>query len=131
MSWLGRIFRRRHLYDELSEEVREHVEEKTEQLMRLENLSRAEARKAALRALGNLTLLEEQSREVWQWSRLESVLTDLKFAFRRLRKSPGFTGAVLLTLAVGIGANTAVYSVVSGVLLKPLPYPDSEQLVSL
>ena len=131
MSWLERIFRRRQLRDELADELREHVEEKTEQLMRLENLPRAEARQAALRAFGNLALLEEQSREVWQWPRLESVLTDLKFAFRRLRKSPGFAGTVLLTLAIGIGANTAVFSVVSSVLLKPLPYPDGGQLVSL
>ncbi len=90
MSWLERIFRRRRLYDELAEEVREHIEEKTEQLMRLENLSRAEARHAALRAFGNPTLVETRSREVWQWSRLESFLTDLKFAFRRLTRSPGF-----------------------------------------
>jgi hypothetical protein len=131
MSWLGRIFRRRHLYDELGEEVRAHLEEKTEQLMRLENLPRAEARQAALRSFGNLTLLEERSREVWHWPRLESVLADVKFAFRRLRKSPGFAVTVLLTLAIGIGANTAVFSVVSSVLLKPLPYPDSGQLVSL
>ena len=131
MSWLERIFRRRQLRDELAEELREHVDEKTEQLMRLENLPRAEARQAALRAFGNLPLLEERSREVWQWPRLESVLTDLKFAFRRLRKSPGFACTVLLTLAIGIGANTAVYTVVSSVLLKPLPYPDGGQLVSL
>jgi predicted permease len=131
MSWLGRIFRRRHLNDELGEEVRAHLEEKTEQLMRLENLPRAEARQAALRAFGNPTLLEERSREVWQWPRLESVLADVKFAFRRLRKSPGFAVTVLLTLAIGIGANTAVFSVVSCVLLKPLPYPDGDQLVSL
>jgi putative ABC transport system permease protein len=131
MSWLERIFRRGRLYDELAEEVREHIEEKTEQLMRLENLSRAEARHAALRAFGNPSLVETRSREVWQWPRLESILADLKFAFRRLRKSPGFAGTVLLTLAIGIGANTAVYSVVSSVLLKPLPYPDGDQLVSL
>jgi predicted permease len=131
MSWLGRIFHRRHLYGELGEEVRAHLEEKTEQLMRLENLPRAEARQAALRAFGNPTLLEERSREVWQWPRLESVLADVRFAFRRLRKSPGFAVTVLLTLAIGIGANTAVFSVVSCVLLKPLPYPDADQLVSL
>jgi predicted permease len=131
MSWLERIFRRRQLRDELAQELREHVEEKTEQLMRLENLPRAEARQAALRAFGNLALLEERSGEVWQWPRLESALTDLKFAFRRLRKSPGFAGTVLLTLAIGIGANTAVFSVVGSVLLKPLPYPDGDQLVSL
>jgi hypothetical protein len=61
MSWLGRIFRRRHLYNELGEEVRAHLEEKTEQLMRLENLPRAEARQAALRAFGNLALIEERA----------------------------------------------------------------------
>jgi len=131
MSWLERIFRRRQVGDELAEELREHVEQKTEQLMRLENLPRAEARQAALRAFGNPALLGEQGREVWQWPRFESVLADLKFAFRRLRKSPGFAVTVLLTLAIGIGANTAVYSVVSSVLLKPLPYPDGGQLVSL
>jgi len=131
MSWFERIFRRRHLYSELGEEVREHIEEKTEQLMRLENLSRAEARQAALRAFGNPGLVETRSREVWQWPRLESLLADLKLALRRLRKSPGFGITVLLTLAIGIGANTAVFSVVNSVLLKPLPYPDADRLVSL
>jgi hypothetical protein len=123
MSWLDRIFRRRHLYDDLAEEVREHVEEKTEQLMRLEGLSRAEARQAALRAFGNPTLVQIRSREVWQWSILESIFADLKLALRRLRKAPGFGITVLLTLAIGIGANTAVFTVIDSVLLKPLPYP--------
>jgi predicted permease len=131
MSWLERIFRRRRFYDELSEELREHIEEKTEQLMRLESLSRPEARQAALRAFGNLTLLEERSRGVWQWSTLESILADLKLTLRRLRRAPGFAATVLLTLAIGIGANTAVFSVINSVLLKPLPYPDSNQLIAL
>jgi predicted permease len=131
MNWFGRIFRRRNLYEELNEEVRAHLEEKTEQLMRLEKLPRAEARQSALRAFGNPALVEERSREVWQWSGLESILTDAKFAFRRLRKSPGFAVTVLLTLGIGIGANTAVFSVVRSVLLKPLSYPRADQLVSL
>src|SRR6516165_9929312 len=129
MSWLQRIFRRRSLYDELGEEVREHIEEKTEQLMRLESLSRPEARQAALRAFGNPALVQTRSREVWQWPRLESFLADTRLAFRRLAKAPGFAATALLTLAVGIGANTAVFSVVDSVLLKPLPYPDSNRLV--
>ncbi len=100
--------------------------------MRLENLSRAEARQAALRAFGNPTLVETRSREVWQWPRLESLLADLKLALRRLRKAPGIRRiTVLLTLAIGIGANTAVFSVVNSVLLKPLPYPDAGRLVAL
>jgi predicted permease len=131
MSWLDRMFHRQRLYDELAEEVREHIEERTEQLMRLENLSRAAARQVALRAFGNTGVVEERSREVWQWSRLESLLADLKLALRRLRRSTGFTVTVLLTLAIGIGANTAVFSVVNSVMLKPLPYPESERLVSL
>ncbi|HSM78346.1 MAG TPA: ABC transporter permease, partial [Bryobacteraceae bacterium] len=131
MSWWERIFRRRNLRDELSEELREHIEEKTAQLMRLENLSHAEARQAVLRAFGNPVLIAARSSEVWQWPRLESFLTDVRLAFRRLRKAPAFAATVLLTLAIGIGANTAVFSVVRGVLLKPLPYPGSERLVSL
>src|SRR5580704_10630898 len=131
MSWLEQIFRRQHLYDELGEEVREHLEEKTEQLMRAENLSRADARQAALRAFGNPTLVQTRSREVWQWPRLESLLADVKLALRRLRKSPGFGITVLLTLAIGIGANTAVFTVVDSILLKPLPYPQPEQLVAV
>jgi len=131
MTWFERIFLRRRLNDELDEELRGHIEEKTEQLMRLENLPRAQARQAALRAFGNPALVETRSREVWQWPTLESLLADLRLAFRRLGKSPGFAVTVLLTLAIGIGANTAVFSVVNTVLLKPLPYPDSGRLVSL
>jgi len=131
MTWFERIFLRRRLNDELDEELRGHIEEKTEQFMRLENLPRAQARQAALRAFGNPALVETRSREVWQWPTLESLLADLRLAFRRLGKSPGFAVTVLLTLAIGIGANTAVFSVVNTVLLKPLPYPDSGRLVSL
>jgi predicted permease len=131
MNWVERIFRRRHPYDELAEELRGHIEEKTEQLIRLENLPRTEARQAALRAFGNPTLVESESREVWQWPRLNSAISDLKFALRRLRKTPGFAATVLLTLAIGIGANTAVFSVVNRVLLQPLAYPDARRLVSL
>ena len=131
MTWLQRILHRRDVYDELGEEVREHLEEKTEQLMRTENLSRAEARQAALRAFGNPILVQTQSREVWQWSWIESLVADLKLALRRLRKSPGFGITVLLTLAIGIGANTAVFTVVDSVLLKPLPYPLPDQLVAV
>jgi predicted permease len=131
MSWWERLFGRQRLQDELAEELRGHIEEKTEQLMRLENLSRADARQAALRAFGNPTLVATRSRAVWQWPGLEFILTDLKLTLRRLIKAPGFAVTVLLTLAIGIGANTAVFSVVDSVLLKPLPYPDPGRLVTL
>jgi len=90
MSWWDQFARRRRLDSDLSEELREHIEEKTEQLMRLEHLPRAEARKAALVAFGNPSLVEQRSREVWQWRMLESVLVDSRLALRRLRKSLGF-----------------------------------------
>jgi predicted permease len=131
MSWFDRIFRRRRLDDDLAEELQEHIEERTDQIMRLENLSRPEARQSALRAFGNPTLVQTRSREVWEWTRLEALLADLKLVARRLSRSPGFAATVLLTLSVGIGANTAVFSVVDSVLLRPLPYPQSDRLVTL
>ncbi len=94
-------------------------------------MPREEAERTARRDFGNTTLIEQRSREVWQWQRLETLLKDLKHVLRRLRRSPGFTLAVVLTLAIGIGANTAVFSVINCVLIRPLPYPQSQRLVSL
>ncbi|HEX5235435.1 MAG TPA: ABC transporter permease [Silvibacterium sp.] len=130
MHLLHRLFTRRRRYDDLSVSIQEHIEERVDELME-EGVPRKEAEQAARRAFGNTTLTEERSREVWQWAALESLLTDLKLTCRRIRRSPGFTATVLLTLAVGIGANTAVFSVINRVLLEPLPYPDSNQLISL
>jgi predicted permease len=130
MNWLPGIFRRKTLYGDLAEEMRLHLEEKTEQFM-AEGMSRKEAEQAARRAFGNATVLEERSREVWQLPWLESLATDLKLVFRRLGKSPGFAATVILTLAIGIGANTAVFSVVNSILFRPLPYPNAEQLVAV
>ena len=130
MNWLRQLFSRRHRYDELAESIHEHLDEKIADLMD-SGMTREKAEHAARREFGNVTQIEESSREVWQWPRLESVLTDVKLALRRIAKSPGFAVTVLLTLAIGIGANTAVFSVVNNVLIKPLPYPEPEQLVAL
>ena len=130
MNWLPGIFRRGKVYGDLAEEMRLHLEERTEQFIR-EGMSRNEAEQAARRSFGNATLIEERSREVWQLPWLESIGTDLKLVFRRLRKSPGFAATVILTLAIGIGANTAVFSVLNSVLFKPLPYPKPNQLVAV
>jgi predicted permease len=130
MNWLPNIFRRNKEYGDLAEEMRLHLEERTEQFV-AEGMSRKEAEQAARRAFGNATVLEERSREVWHLPLVESLGTDLKLVFRRLRKSPGFAATVILTLAIGIGANAAVFSVLNSVLFKPLPYPHPEQLVAV
>jgi predicted permease len=130
MQALSRIFGRSRRYNDIDVSIREHIEERVDELID-EGLAREQAEQTARREFGNVALIQQRSREQWQWPRLESLLADLKFTLRRLRKSPGFAVTVLLTLAIGIGANTAVFSVVDGVLLKPLPYPDSDQLVAL
>jgi predicted permease len=130
MQWLARIFFRKDLYRDLAEEMREHLDEKTEQFMR-DGMSRDEAIYAARRAFGNTALLEERSREPWQWPRLENLLRDLSFSARLLRKSPGFALVAILTLTLGVGANTAIFSLLNGLLLRPLPVPDADRLVLL
>jgi len=130
MKSLDKLFSRQRRYDDLSVSIQEHIAEKTDELID-EGMSRAQAQQRARREFGNVTHIQEQSREAWQWPMIESILADLKLTFRRLRKSPGFAATVLLTLAIGIGANTAVFSVLNSVLLRPLPYPQPQQLVSL
>ncbi|MGA7342113.1 MAG: ABC transporter permease [Terracidiphilus sp.] len=130
MQALNRLFGRGRRYRDLAVSIQEHIDERTDELVE-QGMARKEAAQAARREFGNVALIQERSREAWQWPILESVLADLKLTVRRLRKSPGFAATVLLTLAIGIGANTAVFSVVNSVLLKPLPYPDSGRLASL
>lgn len=130
MNWLGRIFSRQQLYADLQEEMRQHLEERASELT-VGGMSSEEALRTAQREFGNRTLLEEKGREVWQWPLLENLWRDMHFALRRLGKVPGLTAICILTLAVGLGASIALFSVVQAVLLKPVPFKDSGRLVML
>ncbi len=130
MNWLKQWFSRKQLYRELSEEIQAHLDEKVEELVG-EGMSREEAIHSARREFGNVELIQENSRGVWGWPSAESVLLDIRHGLRALSRSPVFTVVALLTIAIGIAANAAVFSVVNSVLLRPLNYPHAERLVAL
>jgi len=107
---------------DLDRELRDHVDLETE---------RTQDRHAAQRALGNAALIKESVREAWGWTRLERLQQDLRYAVRGLRKSPAFALTAALSLALGIGGNAAIFTIVNSVLLKPLPFPEPGRLVQL
>jgi predicted permease len=127
MTWFKQLFTRRRRYDELHESIREHLEEKIEDLME-DGMSREKAEQTARRQFGNVKLIEERSREVWQPPAWESYWANIKFAVRQLLRNPGFTVTVIFTLALSIGANTAIFSIVNALMLKSLPYPHPERM---
>jgi len=102
-----------------------------EEEQREHGIASEEARYAALRAFGNPSLIREQTREAWSWSRLETLLRDLRILIRTLARQPGFSAVAVLVIAVGIGATVSLFTVVWSVLLKPLPFDHPEQLVRL
>lgn len=127
MNWFRQLFARRQIYNDLSEEIHQHIAEKVEALI-ASGMSRREAEYKAKREFGNVARIEQSGREAWLWPRIESILGDVNFALRQMLRNPGFTATVVITLALSIGVNTAIFSLVNALLLKTLPYPHPEQL---
>ena len=130
MRWLKQLFPRRRRYDELSESIREHLDEKIDDLMD-RGLTREQAERTARRDFGNVTLMEQQGREVWQWAKAETLWNDLRYALRQLAKHPGFAVTAILTLALGIGANVVVFGVLNALILSPLNVSDPQSLFNV
>jgi predicted permease len=122
---------RRRKQSDFNEEIESHLELEADRLMAEEGLDEKAAREAARRAFGNVLAAEERFYESSRWIWLDSIARDLRYAWRKLAQNPGFAAVAILTLAVGIGAATAIFSVADTVLLRPLPYRDADRLVSV
>jgi len=137
MRWMRRLtmrirmlFGRRRAAARLDDELRDHLDRQVAENIAA-GMSAEEARIAALRTFGNPALVRDQARATWSWAAIESLVRDLRYGVRTLWRTPGFASMAILIMALGIGANVALFTVVRGVLLKPLPFEDPDRLLML
>jgi predicted permease len=128
--WLRALFQRDRLDKELDEELHDHIYRQIENNL-TRGMSLEEARQAAVKAFGNTALLKESTRATWSWSQLEQLMHDLWVGLRSLMRTPGFAITAVLIMAIGIGANVTLFTVVHGIVLKPLPFTDPARLLML
>jgi predicted permease len=130
MNWISQLRRRRQMREDLREEIREHIHERVDALM-AEGVPPQEAERRARVAFGSPDLVQERGDEVWIWTALSAWARDAQFALRQMRKSPGFAITTTLTLALGIGANLAIFNILDALLLESLPVHDPDSLVAI
>ena len=127
---LRSLFHRNRLAAELDEELRDHIDRQIEDNL-TRGMSLEEARLAALKKFGNPSLLRDQTRATWNWNGLEQFARDARIGIRTLSRTPGFAIIAILVTALGVGACVSLFTVVRGVLLRPLPFPESDRLLTL
>ena len=128
MTWWKQLWMRNRMYRDLAEEIQQHLHEKKEALI-ADGVPPEQAERTARQEFGNVTAIEEQGRETWMYPFIESLWADLRYAVRQITKNPGYAFTAILILALGIGATTAVFSLVNAVLLRPLPFPEPNRLM--
>src|ERR1700676_3085186 len=128
--WWKSLFPKRALDTQLASEVRFHIEELTDANVAA-GMSLEEARRKAVLEFGGREQIKEELRDVHRVRIIESAVANLKSAFRFIRKSPSFSMAIIVTLALGIGANSAVFSAIDAILLRPLPLPNGDRLMKV
>jgi predicted permease len=130
MKWILYFFRRRHMAREDQEELQSHIDEKIDDFVEA-GMSEQAARHRARREFGNTTFFSELMQDMWRWASIDRFGQDLRQGWRQLARSPGFTLVAVLSIALGTGVNSTIFSVINAIQFRPLPYPDADRLVMI